>query len=119
VAVVFFRKDLMNSSPASEQPAANAAGPTARPAPRIAPAPAAPPPPAMPPRGQYRPIKARTAIRATGQHVVQPGETLFSLAQRYYGDGARAHEIYQANRHVLSSPDQVPPGTVLVLDLGE
>ena len=34
-------------------------------------------------------------------HVVEPGDDLWSLAQRYYGDGASWRRIAQANQTVL------------------
>jgi nucleoid-associated protein YgaU len=123
VAVVFFRKDLVNNRPTAEQPAANAAGPGSGPVPQVPPPPRLPPPPpvapaappTMPARGMYRPIKARPVARSEWRHTIQAGETLPGLARQYYGDAERSIEIYQANRHVLSSPDHLPSGAVLVI----
>ena len=41
--------------------------------------------------------------------------TLFGLARRYYGDGARFVDLYLANREAVPTPDQLTPGTVLVI----
>ena len=49
------------------------------------------------------------------KHTVKEGETLFSLAQHYYKDGARFVEIYLANQETLREPDRLEPGTVLVI----
>jgi nucleoid-associated protein YgaU len=49
------------------------------------------------------------------RYVVQEGDTLFSLAQRYYGDREKVNEIYRVNREILKNSDQLTPGTVLVL----
>jgi LysM domain len=46
-------------------------------------------------------------------HRVEEGETLFSLAYRYYGDGSRSWFLFRANRQQLMAPDRLPPGTVL------
>ena len=52
-------------------------------------------------------------------HTVQHGESLFSLAQQYYGDGKKYTEIYKVNRRSVTNPDYVAPGTVLFIpDLG-
>lgn len=51
----------------------------------------------------------------TRAHTVAEGDTLFSLAKRYYGDGDRFADIYRANRRVLRTPDELPAGTVLVI----
>ncbi|MGQ0634496.1 MAG: LysM peptidoglycan-binding domain-containing protein [Planctomycetaceae bacterium] len=48
-------------------------------------------------------------------HVIQPGDTLSGLAQRYWGTSARFREIYEANRHVLRSPDDLPEGTTIFI----
>jgi nucleoid-associated protein YgaU len=53
-------------------------------------------------------------------HTVQEGETLSSLAARYYGDSGRSTFLFRANRNRLRAPDHVPIGTVLVIpDLPE
>jgi nucleoid-associated protein YgaU len=67
-----------------------------------------------------RPVPARDAVltKSAGsrrQHTVQPGETLFSLAQRYYGDGDKFVELYRLNRDVLQTPDPLPAGVVLTV----
>jgi hypothetical protein len=51
-------------------------------------------------------------------HVTQPGETLSGLAARYLGSSARFRELYEANRSVLRSPDDLPDGVTLVIPEG-
>jgi hypothetical protein len=51
-------------------------------------------------------------------HVTQPGETLSGLAARYLGSSARFRELYEANRNVLRSPDDLPDGVTLVIPEG-
>jgi nucleoid-associated protein YgaU len=46
---------------------------------------------------------------------VAPGETLESLARRFYGDPAQAGRIWEANRDRLRSPELVVPGMDLRL----
>ena len=46
-------------------------------------------------------------------HTVERGNTLWSLAVRYYGDGFEWSRIYEANRDRVGSPEQLVPGTVL------
>jgi nucleoid-associated protein YgaU len=112
VAVVFFRKDAAADNPSADEVSAirvRSAGQV---------------PPYAAPRNTYRPVKARPTSRSTAddetaageqRHTVQEGDTLFALARRYYGDGDKFVEIYRANREVLQTPDQLPPGTVLVI----
>jgi len=106
VAVVFFHKDLATANQPSDQ-AATSVNPTA------------PPPPSLP-RDQFRTVKARTMVRATPldgvrRHVVREGDTLFTLAEQYYGDTGGFSTIYEANRDVLKVPDPLVPGMVLVI----
>jgi hypothetical protein len=58
---------------------------------------------------------------ATGRtHVIRPGDTLSGLASRYLGSSARYREIYEANRKVLKSPDELPDGvTIVIPDAGK
>jgi 5'-nucleotidase len=103
VAVVFFRKETPPADPAS-----------APPAPAVTPSPT----PAASRATVARPVQRAPAAPLTAQgrsHTVQEGETLFDLAQRYYGDGNKSRAIYQINRNRLDSPDELTPGTVLLI----
>jgi nucleoid-associated protein YgaU len=46
-------------------------------------------------------------------HVVQKGETLYSLARKYYGNQARWRDIYNANASQLGNPNKLNVGTRL------
>ena len=48
-------------------------------------------------------------------HIVQKGDTLFSLAVRYYGTPTAWDKIYQANRGSLPNKDQLRIGQSLVI----
>ena len=60
-------------------------------------------------------LAATAAVQPTGarRHVVQPGETLSKLAQKYYSNRARWHDIYQANRDVMKSETDLKVGMEL------
>jgi nucleoid-associated protein YgaU len=49
------------------------------------------------------------------QVVVQPGESLWRLAQRNYGNGLHYTVIYQANTAQIRDPDKIYPGQTLTL----
>jgi tetratricopeptide (TPR) repeat protein len=49
------------------------------------------------------------------RHTVRAGDTLYSLAQRYYGNRSRWREIYQANRGVMKSESDMKIGMQLVI----
>jgi len=50
-----------------------------------------------------------------GTVVVAPGESLWSIAEDYLGDGARWPEIAQANESAIADPDLIQPGWQLVM----
>lgn len=54
---------------------------------------------------------------APGQQitVVQPGNSLWRIARRVYGDGVRFTTIYDANRDQIGDPDLIFPGQVFAL----
>jgi nucleoid-associated protein YgaU len=110
VAVVFFRKD-----PLAAQSVPDASPPTA--------VSSVNPPQALP-HEPFRPVSAAKSSRndetTSGQrHVVAEGETLFKLAEHYYGDGDKFVDIYRANRDVLKAPEPLTPGTVLFIPKAE
>jgi LysM repeat protein len=47
--------------------------------------------------------------------TVQPGDTLWALAQRHLGDGNRWNEIHALNRDVIPDPNLIEAGQVLRL----
>jgi len=49
----------------------------------------------------------------TRRYTVRPGDTLSSIAQRFYGHVADWRWLYQANRSVVHDPDMIFPGEVL------
>ncbi len=46
-------------------------------------------------------------------HVVQSGDSLSKIAQKYYGDPALYTKIFEANRDLLKDPDKIQPGQKL------
>jgi tetratricopeptide (TPR) repeat protein len=56
---------------------------------------------------------SRPASSPGRHHTVVKGDTLFSLAMKYYGNRARWREIYEANRDVLPSQNSLRPGVEL------
>jgi nucleoid-associated protein YgaU len=49
----------------------------------------------------------------TQSYVVQSGDTLSKIAQKYYGDAALYTKIFQANRDILSDPNKIQVGQKL------
>jgi nucleoid-associated protein YgaU len=104
VAVIFFRRDLTTGPAAAGLPAN--------------------PPAAAKVVPDDRPVRAKRSsqtgeVAGTGptlrRHTVREGETLFDLAKQYYGDAERCTDLLKANREVLDRPDELKPGTVLII----
>ena len=51
-------------------------------------------------------------------YTVQPGDTLSSIAQRFYGSTADWRSLYEANRSVIENPNVIYPGQVLNVPYG-
>ena len=49
-------------------------------------------------------------------YTVVSGDTLSKIARNHYGDGAKWHQLYEANKATIgSNPDQIEVGQVLTL----
>lgn len=46
-------------------------------------------------------------------YTVVSGDTLSAIAQKMYGSASKYHQIFEANKPMLSSPDKIYPGQVL------
>jgi nucleoid-associated protein YgaU len=50
---------------------------------------------------------------STQRHEVKKGETLWKIAEQYYGDGSLYKKIFEANQDILSNPDLIKVGQKL------
>jgi nucleoid-associated protein YgaU len=55
---------------------------------------------------------------ADGAIIVQPGNSLWRIARRTYGDGFQYTVIYEANKDQISNPDLIYPGQVFAVPTG-
>jgi len=65
------------------------------------------------PTAPTRPAAAKPAAASGRTHTVAKGDTLFSLAQKYYGSRAKWRDIYAANRDVMPNETALKPGMQL------
>ncbi|HOI56832.1 MAG TPA: LysM domain-containing protein, partial [Phycisphaerae bacterium] len=61
------------------------------------------------------PVGTETTTVPPRTYTVQKGDTLFSLARRFYGNQARWKDIYNANRDTIRDPNTLKVGQVLKL----
>ncbi len=59
------------------------------------------------------------ALAAGESYTVKPGNNLWFLARRSYGEGTRYTMIYQANRGHIHNPDLIYPGQVFLIPKGQ
>ena len=57
--------------------------------------------------------KAAAVGTSGSTYTVQAGDTLSGIAKKHLGDGNAYMKIFDANKDVLSDPDQIRPGQVL------
>jgi len=48
-------------------------------------------------------------------HIVQPKDTLYGLARKYYHDERQWRRIWQANKQRVPNPDQIQVGMKLII----
>jgi nucleoid-associated protein YgaU len=49
------------------------------------------------------------------KYIVQPGDTLISIAEKVYGDPKAFTDIFRVNEDVIMNPDELQPGTELYI----
>ena len=61
-------------------------------------------------------VAGGVGVASSTTYVVQPGDTLRSIAQEQYGDASQWPQIYDANRDVIGpDPDALIAGTTLTI----
>ncbi len=58
-------------------------------------------------------VATATAEPSVRTHTVESGDTLWAIAEKYYGDGNQYPKIFGANRDQLDNPDLIHPGQEL------
>jgi len=61
---------------------------------------------------QVIPVNAEP-VRFSQSYTIRKGDTLWSIAREYYGDGKRWREIVEANPHIV--PEKLRVGQVIIL----
>lgn len=50
-----------------------------------------------------------------GYYIVKTGDTLWAIAKKFYGSGAKYLKIYNANKNIILNPSLIYPGQKLVI----
>jgi Cu2+-exporting ATPase len=91
--------------------------PSTQPAPTTAPAgapPGASPSPAVSPSPLASPAASPSPAAGEQRYTVEVGDTLGTIAQKFYGDPTQWRKIYEANRSAVGdNPDAIRVGTEL------
>jgi nucleoid-associated protein YgaU len=72
------------------------------------------------PESTQRPTPAPSATtpeirQIPSTHEVRPGDSLYGISMRYYGSADQIQAIFQANRDILRSVNDLRPGQLLKL----
>jgi nucleoid-associated protein YgaU len=59
----------------------------------------------------------KNAVGKPRQYVVQSGDSLWQIAEKFLGDGSRYHEIVELNDDILADVEEIPVGMRLKLPL--
>lgn len=108
------------AEPAAAPQTAEAPAPAADPAPAAAPAtapaaPAAPAVPAEPAAVAAAPAPEAPPAPAPVSVTVQPGYTLWGIAEAQFGSGYLYVQVFEANKDQIRNPDLIYPGQVFTL----
>lgn len=87
--------------------------PTSQPAPPAAPESVAPPAAEVPAPPAEAPPPPPPPPSAPRTYTVVSGDTMWAIAERFYGDGNKYHDIAQASG--VANPDMIHPGQVLTI----
>ena len=60
----------------------------------------------------------KTATPAARSYTVQPGDTLYGISQRYWGNGKYWPALYRANQSKISDPNLIYAGQVVTIPSG-
>jgi LysM repeat protein len=60
----------------------------------------------------------KSATPAARSYTVQPGDTLYGISERYWGNGKYWPALYQANRSTISDPNLIYAGQVVTIPSG-
>ena len=63
-------------------------------------------------------ISDQGALVTTEGYTVVPGDTLWSIAERYTDSPWRWNELWNLNKDDIKNPHRIYPGNVIVLELG-
>lgn len=72
---------------------------------------------AVAPKAEAAAPASQDQAKVSGTYTVQVGDTLGSIAQKFYGKASRWPEIYEANRGKLRHPDILFHGTKLCIPM--
>jgi hypothetical protein len=72
-------------------------------------------PPEEPNAFDWTKFEKETNRKTERFHIVGRNETLSEVARRHYGSARQWRKIYNANRSVIKNPDNLRPGTKLII----
>lgn len=59
--------------------------------------------------------KEETNPKSIGSYTIVRGDTLWGIAKKYYGDGAKWPKIYEANKDKIKNPNLIYPNQKIII----
>ena len=60
-------------------------------------------------------VSGGSSSTAAKVYEVQSGDSLSKIAKREYGDANKWHQIFEANKNILTDPNKIFPGQKLTI----
>jgi len=60
-------------------------------------------------------VTASDAREEATYYTVKSGDTLSAISKQVYGDANKYNAIFEANKPMLTHPDKIYPGQVLII----
>ncbi len=63
--------------------------------------------------------EAKAVVDELPSVIIRPGDNLWRISQRLYGEGIRYTTIYQANKEQIGNPNLIYPGQIFITPAGD
>ena len=62
--------------------------------------------------------KSNAAVTESVTYLIQPGDTLWKIAVKYFGDGNQWRKILEDNKATITDPNRIYVGQIIIINVG-